>query len=40
MLYYDIIDVCEGININNTNTRIECIIYHYWYFYIKDIGFS
>ena len=32
MLYYDRIDVSEGIDINKTNALKECDICHYWYF--------
>ena len=37
MLYYDRIDVSEGININKTSTSKECGICRYWYFF--DTGF-
>ena len=32
MLYYDRIDVSEGIDVNKTNASKERDIYHYWYF--------
>ena len=32
MIYYDRIDVSEGIYINKTNASKECDICHYWYF--------
>ena len=32
MLYYDRIDVSEGIDVNKTSTSKECDICHYWYF--------
>ena len=32
MLYFDIIDVSEGIDVNKTSSSKECDIYHYWYF--------
>ena len=32
MLYYDGIDISEGINVNNTRVSTECNICHYWYF--------
>ena len=38
MLEYDIIDIAEGIDVNNTSTSKECDNCHYWYF--KDIGFK
>ena len=38
MLWYQKIDISEGININKTNASKKCEIYHYWFF--KDIGFK
>ena len=35
MLYFDRIDVSEGIDINKTNASKECDICHYWYFKFK-----
>ena len=35
MIYYDIIDVSEGIGINKTSQSKECGICHYWYFFNK-----
>ena len=32
MLYYDRIDVSEGIDVNKTSESKECDICHYWYF--------
>ena len=32
MLYFDKIDVSEGIDINKTSASKECDICHYWYF--------
>ena len=34
MLYYDRIDVSEGIDVtvNNISTSKECDVCHYWYF--------
>ena len=32
MLYYDGIDVSEGIDVNKTSASKECNICHYWYF--------
>ena len=32
MLYYDRIDVSEGIDVNKTSASTECDICHYWYF--------
>ena len=38
MLYYDRIDVSEGIDINKTNESRECDICRYWY--ILNNGFK
>ena len=38
MLWYQKIDVSEGIDINKTNASKECELCHYWFF--KDIGFK
>ena len=32
MLYYDRIDVSEGIDVNKTSASKDCDICHYWYF--------
>ena len=32
MLYYEITDVSEGIDINKTSASKECDICHRWYF--------
>ena len=40
MLYYDIIDVSEGIDINKTKESKECTICHYWYFLNKEFKFQ
>ena len=32
MLYYDRIDVSEGIDVNKTSVSKYCNICHYWYF--------
>ena len=32
MLYFDSIDVSEGIDVNKTSASKECYICHYWYF--------
>ena len=36
MLWYQKIDVSEGIDINKTSASKECGLCHYWFF--KDIG--
>ena len=35
MLYFDRIDVSEGIDVNKISASKECDIYHYWYFLNK-----
>ena len=32
ILYYDRIDVSEGIDVNKKSTSKECDVCHYWYF--------
>ena len=32
MLYYNKINVSEGIDINKSNKSKECMIFRYWYF--------
>ena len=32
MLYYDRVDVSEGIDVNKTSASKECDTCHYWYF--------
>ena len=32
MIYYDRIDVSEGIDVNETSASKECDVCHYWYF--------
>ena len=39
MLYYDRIDIPEGINVNNTRESKECDICHCWYFLNKGFKF-
>ena len=38
MLYYDQIDISEGIDFNKTSSSKECHICRYWYFI--DIVFT
>ena len=38
VLYYNIIDVSEGIAVNKTRVWKECDICHYWY--SLDVGFK
>ena len=38
MLWYQKIDVSEGIDINKTSASKECELCHYWFF--KDVGFK
>ena len=32
MLYYNRIDISEGINLAKSNKSKECLICHYWFF--------
>ena len=32
MVYYDRVDVCEGIDVNKTSTSEGCDFCFYWYF--------
>ena len=40
MLYFDRIDVSEGIDINKISKSKECDIFHYWYFLNKGFKFQ
>ena len=40
MLYYDRIDVSEGIDLNKTSASKECDIYPYWYFLNHSFKFE
>ena len=40
MLYFDRIEVSEGIDVNKTNEPKECDICHYWYFLNKGFKFQ
>ena len=40
MLYFDRIDVSEGIDVNKTNASTESDIFHYWYFLNKCFKFQ
>ena len=40
MLYYDRIDISEGIDVNKTSASKECIICYYWYFVSKVFKFQ
>ena len=40
MLYYDRIDVSEGIDVNKTGASQECDICHYWYFLNYSLKFQ
>ena len=39
-LYFDRIDVSEGIDLNKTSTSKECDICHCWYFLNKGFKFQ
>ena len=38
MLWYQKINISEGIDVNKTSESKECGLCHYWFF--KDIGFK
>ena len=40
MLYYDRIDVSEGIDINKVSGSKECDICQYWYILKKGLSFN
>ena len=40
MVYFDRIDVSEGIDVNKTSASKECIICYYWYFLDKSFKFQ
>ena len=40
MLYFDRIDICEGIDVNKTSASKACDICHYWYFLNKGFKFQ
>ena len=40
MLYYNRIDVPEGIDINNISASKKCNICHYWYFLNYSLKFQ
>ena len=39
-LYFDRIDVSEGIDVNKTSVSKEYDIYHYWYFLSYSFKFQ
>ena len=40
MIYFDTIDISEGIDINKTSKSKECNICHYWHFFINNLSFN
>ena len=40
MIYYDRIDVSEGIDVNKTSASKECDVCHYWYFLNYSLKFQ
>ena len=40
MLYFDRIDISEGIDVNKKSESKECDIFHYWYFLHKGFKFQ
>ena len=39
MIYYDRIDLSEGIDVNKKGKSKACDICHYWYFLNKEFKF-
>ena len=39
-MYYDRIDVSEGIDVNKTSASKECDVWQYWYFLIYSFKFQ
>ena len=40
MLFYDRIDVSEGIDVKKTSAWKDFVIWHYWYFLDKGFQFQ
>ena len=40
MLYYNRIDVFQGVDVNMTSASKECLICNYWYFSDKGFRFQ
>ena len=40
MIYYDRIDVSEGIDVNKTSASKECDVCHYWHFLNLSLKFQ
>ena len=40
MLYFDRVDVSEGIDVNKTSQSKDCNICHYWYIWGKGFKFQ
>ena len=40
MLYYDRIELSEGVDIDKISVSKECDICHYWYFLNKGLNFN
>ena len=40
MLYYNRIDLSEGINAAKGNNSKECMVCHYWFFSIVGLNFK
>ena len=40
MLYFDIRDASEGIDVNETSASKECDICHYWFFLNHGLKFT
>ena len=40
IIYYDRIDVSEGIDVNKTSASKGCVFCHYWYVLVKGFKFQ
>lgn len=40
IIYYDRIDISEGIDVNKTSASQECIMCNYWYIFDKGFKFQ
>ena len=40
MIYFDRIDISEGIDVDKTSASKECDIFHYWYFLNYNFTFQ
>ena len=40
MIYYDRVDIFEGIDVNKTSSPKECDVCYYWYFLTYSFKFN